>query len=40
MFRFIKVLPTDYKLALIRIAKEEAAERKAAAQSLELILQD
>jgi glutamate synthase (NADPH/NADH) large chain len=38
--RFIKVLPTDYKLALIRIAKEEAALRKTTSHSLELILQD
>ena len=37
--RFIKVLPTDYKLALQRLAREQA-EARAANPALELVLED
>ena len=37
--RFIKVLPTDYKLALQRLAREQA-EAGAADPALELVLED
>jgi glutamate synthase domain-containing protein 3 len=37
--RFIKVLPTDYKLALQRLAREQA-EARAVNPALELVLED